>query len=466
MSDKPYRVALFLFRRDLRVDDNTALNAARRGADRVITAFAFDPRQIEAHTYQSQPGLQYMLEAVAGLQRDLVNHGGKLYCFATLPHDLIARLRETLGLDAVYINRDYTPFSLRRDAEIRECCNALGVALHITNDLLLTEPEQIASAKGNPIQVFTPFYRRARQIPVAAPAALADGGWYTDTLAGDDADLPERYRRPHRNPIAGGRASALQSLQAVSSCRDYAQNRDFPALAQTSRLSVHLKFGTCSVREAYAAIQHQLGPEHPLLRQLYWRDFFSHIAYRFPHVFGQAFDRRYDAVPWRNNLDDFTAWTKGLTGFPIVDAAMRELKQTGWMHNRLRMVVSSFLVKDLHISWRWGERYFAQHLLDYDPCVNNGNWQWAASTGCDAQPYFRIFNPWLQQQKFDPQCDYIKTWLPELRAYSAKVIHQWASQPLAGAYPPPIVEHGTQSRLIKAQFKALTTLPIQENSDA
>jgi len=203
-----------------------------------------------------------------------------------------------------------------------------------------------------------------------------------------------------------------------------------------------------------------------LLRQLYWRDFFSHIAYRFPHVFGQAFDRRYDAVPWRNNLDDFTAWTDGLTGFPIVDAAMRELKQTGWMHNRLRMVVASFLVKDLHISWRWGERYFAQHLLDYDPCVNNGNWQWAASTGCDAQPYFRIFNPWLQQQKFDPQCDYIKTWLPELRTYSAKVIHQWASQPLAGAYPPPIVEHGTQSRLIKAQFKALTTLPIQENSDA
>jgi len=162
---------------------------------------------------------------------------------------------------------------------------------------------------------------------------------------------------------------------------------------------------------------------------------------------------------WRNGQEDFWAWANGQTGFPIVDAAMRELNRTGWMHNRLRMIVASFLVKDLHVSWRWGERYFAQRLLDYDPCVNNGNWQWAASTGCDAQPYFRIFNPWLQQKKFDPQCVYIKTWIPELQRFPAEVIHKWEKHPQAGDYPRPRVDHGLQSQLIKAQFKALGNTP-------
>jgi deoxyribodipyrimidine photo-lyase len=175
-------------------------------------------------------------------------------------------------------------------------------------------------------------------------------------------------------------------------------------------------------------------------------------------VFGHAFHSRYDAINWSKDQDRFWAWANGKTGFPIVDAGMRQLNQTGCMHNRLRMITASFLVKDLHISWRWGERYFAQKLIDYDPCVNNGNWQWAASTGCDAQPYFRIFNPWLQQQKFDPDCLYIKRWLPELQSFSPKAIHNWQNSPLAGDYPPPMVDHSQQSQAIKAIFKALNPL--------
>jgi deoxyribodipyrimidine photo-lyase len=208
------------------------------------------------------------------------------------------------------------------------------------------------------------------------------------------------------------------------------------------------------VREAYHAIKRQLGGENPLLRQLYWRDFLTHIAYHFPKVFGHAFIDKFDTLVWDNDREKFQAWADGKTGFPIVDAGMRELNATGFMHNRVRMITASFLVKDLHISWRWGERYFAQHLVDYDPCVNNGNWQWAASTGCDAQPYFRIFNPWLQQQKFDPQGHYLYQWLPELRNVPIKTIHQWEAKHYGDFYPAPIVKHSEAVAVTKGRYKA------------
>ncbi len=190
-----------------------------------------------------------------------------------------------------------------------------------------------------------------------------------------------------------------------------------------------------------------------MLRQLYWRDFFTHIAYHFPHVFGQPFLEKFANLRWDNNYDYFQAWCEDKTGFPIVDAGMRELNATGFMHNRLRMIVASFLVKDLHINWRWGERYFVQHLVDYDSCVNNGNWQWAASTGCDTQPYFRIFNPRLQQQKFDPDCQYIYRWIPELKGLSPKTIHKWDKKHHPCDYRAPIIDHARESQITKARFK-------------
>lgn len=453
---KRYQKSLFIFRRDLRLHDNNGLNVAINASQQVLACFIFDPRQIEKHAYQSQPALQFMLESLADLRQQLADQGGHLYLFNARPEQVIKQLQHEQNIDAVFVNRDYTPFSRQRDHDIYQQCLSLEVDFHSLADVLLNEPEDIVKHDGSPYQVFTAFYNRSRQTPVSLPKPLAEGEFVTDyPLPAQDwiAD----FSRPHDNQFQGGRSMALGILEEqLSDCGDYLQQRDFPALAATTGLSAYLKFGCCSVREAYYHIRHQLGSEHGLLRQYYWRDFFTHIAYHFPHVFGHAFHRRYDNLKWENDETKFWTWANGLTGFPIVDAGMRELKQTGGMHNRLRMITASFLVKDLHVSWRWGERYFAQHLLDYDPCLNNGNWQWAASTGCDAQPYFRIFNPWLQQQKFDPDCLYIKRWLPELQAYSAKIIHHWQNNPQNCDYPPPMVDHGLQSQRIKAMFKAAT----------
>ncbi len=456
MAKKRYKTSLFIFRRDLRLQDNTALNAALLASKQVIACFIFDPRQIEGHAYQSTPGLQFMLESLADLRQQFAEHGGELYLFNDLPERLIPQLQDDFGIEAVFVNRDYSPFSQQRDAAIAEQCQQFNLDFHSHADLLLSEPEQSLKSNGKPYQVFTAFHRQARQHPVALPNGLAPGKLLTSDYPSHKPQMLTQLKQPHQNHLPGGRQAAMTRLDKIANCRNYVKERDYPALAATSELSAFLKFGCCSVREAFHSIQAQLEPDHPLLRQLYWRDFFTHIGFHFPHVFGHAFDRRLDGLRWRNGQEDFWAWANGQTGFPIVDAAMRELNKTGWMHNRLRMVVASFLVKDLHVSWRWGERYFAQRLLDYDPCVNNGNWQWAASTGCDAQPYFRIFNPWLQQQKFDPQCLYIKTWIPELQRFPVAVIHKWDKAPQTGDYPAPIVDHALQSQLIKAQYKELT----------
>ncbi|HEY8096825.1 MAG TPA: deoxyribodipyrimidine photo-lyase [Methylobacter sp.] len=445
-----YSASLFIFRRDLRLHDNTALHEALRLSTQVVPCFIFDPRQIEPHPYQSKPGLQFMLQSIDDLRQQLQEAGGKLALYHALPEQVVKQLAEQQKIQAVFINRDYTPFSRQRDDQLAAVCKQLGVALHVLPDSLLNEPELAVKNDKTPYKVFTAFYNHARQIPVALPQALVkwnflatDSEFTTDQLA-----LPQA-----ESAVKGGRKQALAILDRLGDYADYQNTRDFPALNATSKLSAHLKFGTCSIREVYYAVTERLGNEHPLLRELYWRDFFTHIAYHFPHVFGRAFLEKFANLHWDNNPDYFQAWCDGKTGFPIVDAGMRELNATGYMHNRWRMIAASFLVKDLHIDWRWGERYFAQHLVDYDPSVNNGNWQWAASTGCDAQPYFRIFNPWLQQLKFDPDCRYIYRWLPELRDFPLKAIHQWDKRHSACGYPAPIVEHGRESKLSKARFK-------------
>lgn len=449
---RSFAKTLFIFRRDLRVHDNLGLNAALAFSEQVIPCFILDPQQIETHPYQSQPGLQFMLEALGDLERQLQTHGGLLHYFNDQAHDVVRRLHQTHGIDAVFVNRDYTPFSQRRDLALAQVCSELGIHFHSQADALLNEPEDILNGTGAPYQVFTAFYNRCRQNAVPLPKALADVHFISLSEYGRPA-LFDDLQQAHDHPLQGGRSAAIALLDDLSHCREYEAQRDFPGLAATTELSAYLKFGCCSVREAYYAVLERLGSEHSLLRQFYWRDFFHHIAFHVPKVFGHAFHEKYDHIAWRNDVKDFQRWTEGRTGFPIVDAGMRQLKQTGQMHNRVRMIVASFLVKDLHISWRWGERYFAQQLVDYDPCVNNGNWQWAASTGCDAQPYFRIFNPWLQQQKFDPDCVYIKRWLPELRNYSPNVIHRWHKNPLTGAYPAPILDHGERSQQAKRLFQ-------------
>jgi len=444
-----YQTSLFLFRRDLRLTDNTALNAALRSSVQVIAGFVLDDRQIQPHPYQSQPALQFMRESLSDLAIQCKAINAELNVFQGLPSQVIEDIYKQHAIQAVFFNRDYSPFSRQRDYEIGLVCQRLGIALHILPDALLTEPEQAVKHDGTAYKVFTAFYNNAKQIPVALPEAMQAGSFLTVRT---NATL-ETLSSAEKSVVHGGREAGLARLEKLSGCADYAVQRDFPALSATSQLSPHLKFGTVSVREAYHAVMHQLGDEHPLLRQLYWRDFLTHIAYHFPNVFGHAFIDKFDTLVWDNDRDKFQAWADGKTGFPIVDAGMRELNTTGFMHNRVRMITASFLVKDLHISWRWGERYFAQHLVDYDPCVNNGNWQWAASTGCDAQPYFRIFNPWLQQQKFDPQGDYLYQWLPELRNVPIKTIHQWEEKHYGDFYPAPIVKHSEAVAVTKERFK-------------
>lgn len=451
---KRYTKSVFIFRRDLRLMDNTALNAALEQSEQVLLCFIFDPRQINPHPYQSRPALQFMLQALRDLEQQISSVGGVLLQFFEMPEAVISLLQQYIAIKAVFVNRDYTPFSRQRDAVLEKHCHQLGLDFHSSADVLLNEPEQLLKPDASPYQVFTPFYKRASQIPVAQPKPLVVGRFMPPLLGLQHKDIIKEYTQPDNLVLKGGRTQALNLLQTVlPHCAAYAKERDYPALAKTTQLAAYIKFGCCSIREVYSIICNTLGKNSPLLRQLYWRDFFTHIAFHFPHVFQHAFHKRYDNIVWQNNEPLFWLWAKGQTGFPIVDAGMRELNQTGNMHNRLRMITASFLVKDLLISWRWGERYFAQHLVDYDPSVNNGNWQWAASTGCDAQPFFRIFNPWLQQKKFDADCVYIKHWVPELRDFSPKTIHQWYLNPLAGDYPPPIVDHALQSSLAKKLFK-------------
>lgn len=455
---KNFNNSLFIFRRDLRLEDNTGLNQALSSSKNVIPCFIFDPRQIgDSNPYRSMNAIQFMIDSLQELDETLKKKGSQLYLFYGHTVEVLKKLLRTETIDAIFVNRDYTPFSLLRDEQLMKLCIQSNCEFSSHDDLLLHEPEQVLTGNGTPYSIFTAFYKKSILLSVEEPTTIFHKNFYQKKVAGTIGSEIFKKILPHRNTkilLKGGSRQANTLLKSIADLKNYQKTRDFPELP-TSHLSAHLKFGTVSIRQAYYTIVQELGKTHPLLRQLYWRDFFTHVAYHSPFVFGQAFHEKYNNLPWKNDKKDFHAWCTGATGFPIVDAGMRELNTTGWMHNRVRMIVASFLTKDLHIDWRWGEQYFAQQLVDYDPAVNNGNWQWSASTGCDAQPYFRIFNPWLQQIKFDKECHYIKKWIPELSAIQPKVIHTWynpKNDSIKG-YPKPIVDHATESARSKLIYK-------------
>ncbi len=455
---KHYKKALFVFRRDLRIQDNTGLLAAIQQADSVIPCFIFDPVQVGAtNTFRSMNALQFMIESLQDLEKQLKSKNGKLYLFYGNTVKIINTLIKQENIDAIFVNRDYTPFSLKRDESLKKLCYHYDIAFEQCNDLLLTEPEEVLTQSGTPYSIFSAFYKKARIKPVEEPHALKKGTFFTQKI--NNAESTTLYKKilNKRNPtihVHGGTDNAKKILRSITNLKNYAQTHNIPSLA-TSNLSAHIKFGTISIRHIYHTIKNILGSHHPLIRQLYWRDFFTHVAYNSPFVFGQAYHNKYNNLAWSTSKADFKKWCTGTTGFPIVDAGMRQLNATGFMHNRVRMIAASFLVKDLHINWQWGEKYFAQQLIDYDPAVNNGNWQWVASTGCDAQPYFRIFNPWLQQKKFDKNCTYIKKWVQELRDIAPKTIHTWFNDdsPPIKNYPRPLVDHDVETKRAKALYK-------------
>lgn len=450
-----YNLALFIFRRDLRLEDNTGLIYACAHAKVVLPCFIFTPEQIERNPYRSDRCLQFMIESLQDLEEQLKKKKGKLYLFYGKPEQIIRRCISTIGIDAVIFNRDYTPYSLQRDQTIEGLCQRAGISFHSCDDALLHPLEETLKADGKPYTLFTPYFRKASKIAVPKPASCPSSHYYQKPIS--FAQTPTLYRKilahPFKNNgIQGGRKQALAIVKNLQQFSLYERLRDIPAEEGTTRLSAHLKFTTCSPREVYWALCHSLGRSHPLIRQLYWRDFFTSLGYFFPRVFKEAFHSKFNHLRWNQNKQIFKRWCEGKTGFPIVDAGMRQLKETGWMHNRVRMIAASLLVKTLHLPWQWGEKYFAQTLIDYDPAVNNGNWQWVASTGADAQPYFRIFNPWNQQKKFDSDCAYIKHWLPELRSFSPKQIHEASFS--HSDYPAPIADHDKEAKIALTAYRS------------
>ncbi|MCG3109020.1 hypothetical protein L3N51_01310 [Metallosphaera sp. J1] len=419
---------VFVFRRDLRLDDNTCLLRALQECDEVIPVFVLDPRQIGDNPYKSKFALGFMVDSLEDLDGQLRRRGSRLHVLRGYPEKVLPELGGT-----VYFNEDYTPFSLTRDNAIRE---AMQGRVTSCEDLLLTTKDFFIR-KGKPYSVFTHFYNDAKKVEVRKPVT-------NDRKNYAEVDLPgvEVVDLEVERSIPGGRTEGLKVLERAGKV-DYSL-RNFPGVEGTTRLSPYLKFGVISPREAYWAVNEEIR------RQLYWRDFYTLLAYYNPHVFGHSYRREYDCITWKWNEAHLEAWKQGRTGYPIVDAGMRELNGTGFMHNRTRMITASFLVKVLHVDWRIGERYFATRLVDYDPAVNNGNWQWVASTGADYM--FRVFNPWLQQRKFDPDARYIKRWVPELRDLPAETIHEIYRFKVSG-YPSPIVDYAEEVRKARRMYE-------------
>ncbi|MCA9487272.1 deoxyribodipyrimidine photo-lyase [Candidatus Woesearchaeota archaeon] len=450
MQKKRFTKSLFIFRRDLRLEDNTALYKAFEESEELCLFFLFTPEQIEKNPYRSNNALEFLFASLSDLQKRLQKGGRKLHIFYGEALVQLQSVYQEYAFEAVFVNKDYTPYSRERDKKIEDWCKKKAIQFQSFDDTLLTVPEQTCKKDKTPYTVFTPYYHHVRVFPVRKPMYISLPHSTKDFTFSKEKNLSELefLFLPNRNAflaLKGGRKEGLKLLQeAWSRQNSYANEKDLPFKNATTKLSAHHKFGTISIRETYHSFLSEVKDSETFLRQLYWRDFFVQIAYFFPHVFGHAFHKKYDALHWEKNEKAFELWKEGKTGFPIVDAGMRELKKTGFMHNRVRMIAASFLVKDLHIDWRLGEKYFAQQLIDYDPCVNNGSWQWVASTGCDAQPYFRIFNPWRQQDRFDSECLYVKYWLPELEHLSPKEIHALHKRfplELESVYPKPIVVH-------------------------
>ena len=460
-----YDSALFWYRRDLRVEDNAGLHFALRCARRAYCVFVFDREILEALPAPADRRVEFIWDSVAELRGRLREAGGELLVLHDRARDAIPALARALGVDAVFANGDYEPAARDRDDAVRRALQAQGRRFHLAKDQAIFERDEVMTQAGRPFTVFTPYrnawLRMLDEFYVRAwPVEAYLGRLARPTLAhAAPASLEALgFRRTNLSefPVGTGSSGARRLLADFAGrIDDYHRTRDFPAVKGVSYLGVHNRFGTVSVREL-ARLARERGGEGAAtwLSELCWRDFFFQVLWHHPRAARHAFRAEFDRIEWPGGETLFAAWREGRTGYPIVDAAMRQINATGFMHNRLRMIAASFLVKDLLVDWRRGERYFAEHLNDFDQAANNGNWQWAASTGCDAQPYFRIFNPVTQSQRFDPQGRFIRRYVPELERVPDVRIHApWAmsmaEQRESGCrvgrdYPAPVVDHAAQ----------------------
>ncbi len=465
--------ALLWFRRDLRFVDNAALFNALTRSRSVWCAFVFDTDILDALPSRQDRRVDFIHGSLVELDGILREHGGGLIVRHGRAADVIPKLAAELGVDAVHANRDYEPQACARDQAVAAALAEDDRAFHLYKDQVVFERDEVMTAAGTPYTVFTPYknawLKRLRDSHVEAFAVEQHAGALRPPPAGSIPSLEKigfaatDLRRLGIHPGAAAAAALLEDF--LERIDDYGRARDFPAIKGPSYLSVHLRFGTLSIRRLAAEALRRGGRGAEVwLSELIWRDFYFQILHHHPRVVERAFKSDYDAVRWDNDQHRIAAWKEGRTGYPLVDAAMRQINATGYMHNRLRMVAASFLVKDLHVDWRVGEGYFANQLNDFDLSANNGGWQWAASTGCDAQPYFRIFNPVTQSGKFDPDGKFIRRYLPELAKVPLKRLHapwtmspeeQQASGCLIGRdYPAPVVDHDQARRITLERFQA------------
>lgn len=424
-------VSIFWFRRDLRLQDNAGLFQALQSGYPVVPVFIFDRSILDALEDKDDRRVEFIHQSLSAMQDELTAIGSTLDVRYGTPRQVYEELLKDYEVKAVYTNHDYEPYAIQRDQYIGQWLQQQGCVFHTFKDQVLLEKNEVLKDDGKPYTVFTPYSRKWKAVLAANPIISYNTKKYFNQFFQQSAkQIPSLASMGF---TAAGIPFPAKTWKKELITR-YKEQRDIPSLPGTSRLSVHLRFGTISIRE----LAKEAGSlNETFLNELIWRDFYHMILWHFPKVVGHSFKPEYDQIRWRNTEKEFEAWCTGQTGYPIVDAGMRELNATGFMHNRVRMIVASFLTKHLLIDWRWGEGYFARKLLDFDLAANNGGWQWAAGSGCDAAPYFRVFNPYLQTQKFDPQLKYIRKWVPEFEELTYTrpiVVHEEARKRCLDTY--------------------------------
>ncbi len=425
---------IFWFRRDLRLEDNAGLYAALKNHKNVRPIFIFDKNIIDPLP-ANDARVHFIHKTLVDLNFVLKEYGSRLEVFHDTPENVFNQLIQDKNLSAVYANHDYEPKAILRDEKVAQILKKKGIPFHTFKDQCVFEKNEVVKDDGKPYTVFTPYKNKWLKSIDSYYVKAYPNDQYKNSF----------YKNPHQDILTLKEMGFTDSDIVFPTNKvkkdlllKYDKLRDFPAADNTSHLGLHFRFGTISIRKAVTIAQKI---NATWLSELIWRDFFMQILFHFPHVEKKSFRSAYDKIPWLNDKKDFKKWCEGMTGYPLVDAGMRELNATGYMHNRVRMVTASFLTKHLLIDWRWGEKYFAEKLLDYDLSANNGNWQWAAGTGCDAAPYFRVFNPSEQLKKFDSDLIYTRKWVPEFGSKE---------------YPAPVVEHAfARNRAIKTYQTAL-----------
>ena len=426
------KIAVFWFRRDLRLDDNAGLYHALKSKDSVLPIFIFDKNILDKLEDKNDKRVEFIHDAILDLNTKLTELNSSIKVFYSTPEKVFKELVKEYDITTVYSNHDYEPYADERDLAVKEFLVKHKIGFKSYKDQCVFEKDEVTKDDGKPYTVFTPYSRKWKlRLTDYHVKPYPNKKYFSNFLKSDSFQIPTLKQ-------LGFEKTDLETPSKTISksvVTNYKEQRDFPAIKGTSKLSVHLRFGTVSIR---ALAKQALVLNETWLNELIWRDFYMTILYHFPHAAKNSFKPQYDRIVWRNNETEFKAWCEGKTGFPIVDAGMRELNNTGFMHNRVRMIVASFLVKDLLIDWRWGEAYFAQTLLDFDLSANNGGWQWASGSGCDSAPYFRVFNPTEQTKKFDPKYEYIKKWISEFNTPD---------------YPKPIVDHAAARLRVLAVYK-------------